>query len=139
MALLQRVRMELATLRASKAMAEHRPDLRYREHVASSAAGAQSMEFADAYADYAAVFRSYVWVRKAINKIAENVAPLPIEIVAGEDALPNHPLSVLLNGGNDQIPAVELWQGWVVNMMLAGECFFEVVDDTRGNPLWLWV
>lgn len=139
MAILQRVRAELAARRAGKAIS-NRPDLRYREHVASSAAGAQAMEFADAYADYAGVFRSYVWVRKAINKVAENVAPLPIEVIgSGEEALPGHPLVALLNGGNDQMPAVELWQGWVVNMMLAGECFFEVVDDTRGNPLWLWM
>lgn len=137
MAILERVRAELAARRAGKAIS-NRPDLRYREHVASSAAGAQAMEFADAYADYAGVFRSYVWVRKAINKVAENVAPLPIEVIGGEEALPNHPLVALLNGGNDQMPAVELWQGWVVNMMLAGECFFEVIDDRRGNPLWLW-
>lgn len=139
MALLDRVRAELAALRATKAATEYRPDLRYREHLSSSAAGAQSMEFSDAYVDYATVFRSYVWVRKAINKIAENVAPLPIEVIAGEEAVPGHPLAMLLNGGNDQMPGVELWQGWVVNMMLAGECFFEVIDDRRGNPLWLWL
>lgn len=138
MAMLARVRAELALRRNGRKAVTGRPELAYREHVSTSSSGAQGMEFADAYLDYATAYRSYVWVRKAIAKVAENFAPLPIEVLAGEEAQPNHPLVAVLNGGNEAMPAVELWQSYVVNMMLAGEAFFELLDDRRGQPAALW-
>ena len=141
MAMLARVRQELRQLRGARGgkAISHRPDLAYREHVGTSSSAAQGMEFADSYVDYATAYRSYVWVRKAIGKIAENVAPLQIEVIGGnEEAVPNHPLVPVLNGGNEDMPAVELWQTYIVNMMLAGEAFFEVLEDRRGQPAALW-
>jgi HK97 family phage portal protein len=138
--ILAQVLAEYASLRGRRQkVLSHRPDLAHREHVTTSTGGAQAMEFADAYVEYATTYRSYVWVRKAISKIAENIAPLPIEVLdAKGKAVAGHALVMMLNGGNEALPAVELWQGWVVNMMLAGEAFLEVVDDQRGQPLHLW-
>ncbi|MBK8772624.1 MAG: hypothetical protein IPM06_19665 [Rhizobiales bacterium] len=64
-----------------KAVADHRPDLRDRTHVMSSSGGAWAEPVQDNFADYAKVYEVYSWVRKAVAKIAENVASVRAEVV----------------------------------------------------------
>jgi HK97 family phage portal protein len=143
MTLLESIRTEYRALllpAAPKAIS-YRPDLAGREHVFSTVGGhgAYITETADQYADYAKVFQTYSWARKAISKVAENLAGLPVRVV-GKDDEPQeqHPVSILLNRGNDSHSPIEQWQAYAVSMMLAGENFFEIVPDGRGRPAELW-
>ena len=89
-----------------KAVSDHRPDLASRDHLYSSAAyRADTAAEIDSYVDYAAVYKSYVWVRKAISLIVDAVSPLPVRVVdANGMPLPNHDVSRLLVHGK-HLPA----------------------------------
>jgi len=122
-----------------KAASDYKPELAERQHLTSSYAGAQAAEIADSFVDYASTYRSYVWVRKAIRLTAQNIAPLPVRVVdEGSQPLHNHPVSQLLARGNDTAPPANIWDNYVVAMLLSGESPLEIVDDRAGRPLWLW-
>lgn len=142
--LLNRVQRQLpARLRqtnSSKLLVSHRPDLAYREHVAiQSVQGVLQAEI-DNYTDYAKVYRAHVWVKKAIGKIAENFAPLPVRVVdADGEPVAGHPVTELFVNANDQHSQVELWEAYVVHKLLGGESFFEFVAGERsGQPVEVW-
>ncbi len=117
---------------------KEQPDLLARRP-AGSYGGTQAAEIQDGYAGYAAVYRSYTWVRRAIDVTANNITSLPVRVVdANDKTLDNHPVSLLLARGNDQMTPATIWQHWLTNMYLGGEGPLEIVDDLRGNPLWLW-
>ena len=117
--------------------------LRERVHILSSGGGADSqaagVSAIDDYLGAATTYQSYVWVRKAVSKIAESLASLPVGVVdAKGEAQPQHEIALLLNRGNDQMPPAVCWEQYAVSMLLSGECFFEIVDDRRGQPVELW-
>ena len=140
MSLLSRIEDERDRLRGKREKAiSHRPDLANRVHVLQQWSDQTVAAELNDYADYANVYGVYVWVHKAISKIAEALAPLPVRVVDGEDkALDGHPLTLLLQAGNDSTSPADLWQSWVIHMLLGGESFFELVDDSRGRPVELW-
>lgn len=140
MSLLSQVRAQherLSVDSGSKAIS-HRPDLAGRTHVLQQYSDAVAMEL-DSYADYAKVYKVYVWVRKAVSKIADSISSLPVVVTdAAGDTLSSHRVSELLANVNDTMSPPDLWQRWVVHKMLAGESFFEIVTDGRGQPVELW-
>lgn len=124
--------------RKAPKQAQEQPDLLARQRV-SGYGGTQAADVQDGYAGYAAVYRSYTWVRRAIDVTANNIVSLPVRVVdANDKPLDNHPVSLLLARGNDQMTPATIWQHWLTNMYLGGEGPLEIVDDLRGNPLWLW-
>lgn len=138
MNLLQRVRQQYQTLSQPKAIS-HRPDLENRVHVYRQGA-AQIVQAMDEFADYAAVYSSYAWVQKAISKVAENIAGLPVRVVDAQDKpVDGHPLTLLLANVNDEETPMDLWSAYVVHMLLGGEAFYEIVPDGRGRPVELWL
>lgn len=91
------------------------------------------------YLGAATVYQSYVWVRKAVGKVADAFASLPVGVVDGNGKpQPNHDIALLLARGNDQASPALLWEQYAISMMLAGENFFEIVKDGRGRPAELW-
>ena len=142
MSILEGIRKQRADWRKPKEQAKAiaaRPDLASREHIVSSWGGSQAAEISDGYAEYASVYKSYVWVRKAIDVTDRNVSPLPVRVVnSNGDALDKHPVSLLLARGNDRMSSRGVWSHWLTSMYLGGEGPLEIVDDRRGNPLWLW-
>jgi HK97 family phage portal protein len=141
MALLDRIRTQHQRMTAPKpkAITAHRPDLADRVHMSSSNSGTWAEPIQDSFVDYANVYGVYVWVRKAIDKIAQNISTLPIEVLDKDGtAIPSHELAILLGKGNDAMPAPVLWETWVSNMMLSGEGPIEIVPDRRGRPSELW-
>lgn len=93
----------------------------------------------DGYRDY----ERNTWVRKAANKIADNLAPYLPQVVkgAGMDAtpLPNHPLSLLmLNPNKSQDPAA-LWNVWGLEMPLVGEIGLELVMSAGKTIKEIWL
>jgi len=122
---------------AQKAIS-HRPDLDGRVHVYSEYAGDGKASNPEAD-DYNEVYKSYVWVRKAVSKCAENIGPLPVRVVDVEsEPLDKHPVSLLLTSSNDARSPSDLWASYISTMLLSGEWFVEIVDDQRGRPLELW-
>jgi len=138
MNLLSRVRQQYQVLAAPKAIS-HRPDLAGREHVYRQGAASVVQEM-DKFADYATVYSTYAWVQKAVGKIAENMAGLPVRVVDGKDKpLDTHPISLLLNHVNDEQTPLDLWSSYVVNMLLGGEAPYELVPDRAGRPVEIWL
>lgn len=117
----------------------HRPDLAHRVHVISQYADSVSVQLND-YADYAQVYGVYAWVHKAVELIARALAPLPVRAVdADGEALDTHPVTELLAMVNSETTPMGMWQAWLVDMMLAGESFIEVVSNRGGGLSELWI
>ena len=118
--------------------------LRERIHLFSAGGGSGDGQQTanDSVQDYvgaATAYQSYVWVRKAVGKIAESLASLPVGVTSATgESLPQHEIALLLNRGNDQMPPSLCWEQYAISMLLSGECFFEIVDDRRGRPAELW-
>lgn len=140
MSLLTRIQDQYAVFAGGQPKAiSHRPDMAGRVHILSQYSDQTVASQLDDYADYANVYKVYVWVRKAVSKIAEAVAPLPVRVEDGEGkTLDGHPVSLLLCNANDAMSPPDLWQQWVIHLMLGGESFFELVDDSRGRPVEMW-
>lgn len=116
----------------------YHPELAGRVHLTSQQASEQVRPLDD-YEDYARVYGSYTWVRKAIGRISEALKPLAVQVVDGDgEVVQGHPLSEVLAYANDEMGSPEMWERWVTHMMLAGEAFFEIVPDGRGEPVELW-
>lgn len=115
----------------------YKPDLAGREHLLSVSATTEQR--IDSYADYAKVYEVYSWVRRAIGIIVDATSTLPVNVLdANNKAVEAHPLTPLLQHGNDAQTMAEINSLWTINMMLAGEAFLEVVNDTRSRPVELW-
>lgn len=115
----------------------YKPDLAGREHLFSVSATTEQR--IDSYADYAKVYEVYSWVRRAVGIIVDATSTLPVNVLdANNKAIPAHPLTQLLQHGNDAQTMAEIASLWTINMMLAGESFLEVVNDTRSRPVELW-
>jgi HK97 family phage portal protein len=127
--------------RARQGKISHHPELQFREHVISQGAGAQMQAVMDDYAGYARVYRVHSWVRKAITIIANNIAPLPIQVVDAEgEEVANHEVTQLFNMPNDTQSQAEFWEEYVIHMMLGGEAFMEFVPNAAGTkPVEAWL
>lgn len=122
-----------------KGLISHHPDLKYRYHVISQQAGQAVDAELQSYSDYAKVYQVYVWVHKAINRITEALAPLPVRVVDRDGkALDGHRLTELFAYVNDTMSSAHLWGIWVVHMMLGGEEFLELVPNDKGKPVEIW-
>ena len=119
------------------ALARLRPDLAERERISSNrTVAAQEIE---RFVPHANLYRSYVWVYRAINVITTAVAPLPVRVVGKDDVpVPNHPLEALLRRPNAIMDGAELAELMLIHKLLGGEWFVEVVRDQRGRPAELW-
>ncbi len=141
MSILDGVRKQVAAWDTTKAPAKPKevPDLMARR-VTSNYGGTEAAQSVDgSYESYANAYRSYVWVRKAIDEKAKNIVALPVRVVdANGKALDNHVVSQLLRRGNDQLTMSQIWAAWLTSLDLGGEGPLEIVDDLAGNPLWLW-
>jgi len=136
MGFLSRIQAERDRL---KGVSSH-PELAGRVHLVQQQSGVTKV-FDDeigAFADYAKIYQAYVWVHKAVAKVAENFAPLPVRVVDADGKAKPHIITDLLSNVNDTMNPVDLWQRWIIHHLLAGESFQEVVDDKRGRPVELW-
>ena len=112
----------------------HRPDLAGRVHIVrhEPEGGLSSV---DRFADNATIYRSYVWVRKAVGRVVDAFSSLPVRVEDEDgEALPNHPISGLLSTVNDSNNASDLWEDWGTTMLLGGENFIEIEEDQRARP-----
>jgi HK97 family phage portal protein len=117
----------------------YHPELEHRVHVLRQGAGEEVNTELESFIDYATIYGCYVWVHKAVSKIAEAIAPLQVRVEdADGQVLDKHPLTELFLHVNDSQGPVQLWGAWVVHMLLGGEEFQEIVPDSRGNPVELW-
>ena len=138
MSFLAAIQTQYEKLNGGKAISHH-PELAGRVHLVVQQYSDQVSAEMGQYADYAKVYKAYVWVHKAIAKITEAIMYLPLQVVDKENkALIGHPITDLFANVNEVLPPPELWQIWTVHMMLAGESFFELVPDSQGNPVEIW-
>lgn len=120
----------------AKAMADLHPELLEREHLATlrseTLVSATPYSYLSALGDHAA----HVWVRKAVTVVMNSFAPLPLAVIRDNKAVEGgHAVTDLLNHVNDQMSPIDLWQQWVVDMLLGGEEGWELTLNGRGQYL----
>lgn len=125
---------------ANEQKLSYRPDLEGRVHVYSQGKDEVSIVNSESYQDFGEVYKSYVWVRKAIKVISDAIKPRVIKVLDKEgQEISMHPIAELFQYVNDTEYAHDLWEKWVVDKMLGGECFFEFVMNNSGNrPVEIW-
>jgi len=78
-------------------------------------------------------YKSNVWVRTAISRIADNIAPLKIDVTDREGTpIKRHPITELLEHVNDIESSGDLWRMWTINMLVDGESGLEIQPGYRG-------
>lgn len=122
----------------------HRPDLAGRVHILSQQGNDPEaiVTSLDSYVDYAAAYKVYVWVRKAIKIYAESIGSLRLRVLGRDgDEIIGHPLTDLFAHVNDSMGPEDLWEQYCIFMLLGGEAFLEFVDGGSGTsavPLEVW-
>lgn len=122
------------------------PDLRDTQHLMSVSSETDMQAVADAGTSFiqaATDYNGYMWLQKAINILANNIAPLPVVVARGSgqdtEYLDNHPAKPLLDNPNPSMAPSDLWRQWTVDMLLGGEIGLEAVRGRSGNKvLELW-
>lgn len=94
----------------------------------------QAYSYLAALSDHA----QHVWVRKAVKVIADNLAPLPVKVVRGQDEIDTHPAKTVLTDVNDQLSSADLWRQWAVDLLLGGEEGWELVRSRGGGYAEIW-
>lgn len=134
----KRTRAALVSTPATITKLSHHPELDGRVHLYSSInnnAGA----ILDDFAGYARVYGVYPWVHKAITKMVDNIAGLPVVVVnADGETQEGHWLTRLFSEVNDAQSPIDLWASWLIFKMLSGEGPIQIVPDGRGRPVELW-
>lgn len=121
-----------------RAVSDYYPSLQSRSPITRSLAGVHEHDLSS-YVGYAQTYGCYVWVRKAIDRIADALSALPVLVLDREgQKLPHHPVAQLLLAVNPTIDGVRLWRIWVLHMLLGGEAYIEVAETQRGVPAELW-
>jgi len=118
--------------RGKAALADRHPETTTREHVMSVRSDSQMLA-PYTYLDSLVTYETYIWVRKAVGLIADNIAPLPLYITRDKERLDTHPLLDLLTSVNDTMTSPELWKQWAVDLLLGGETGWELIKNKRGN------
>lgn len=117
-----------------KDMAGLHPEVNEREHVASFAS--DRVESYGGYSYLAALgdYEQHQWVRKAVKVLTENFSPLPVILLRDDAPVEEaHEITDLLDTMNDAMSRADVWQQWVIDMLLGGEEAWELVKDARGN------
>jgi HK97 family phage portal protein len=138
MSVLGDIQRRFARLRR-KGVSTH-PELAGREHLYSSARTGDSTYEIDNYFDFATTYINYVWVRKAVGLIADNIAPLPVRVIKDDGkAVPSHPLTELFSYANDTMDPSHVWRQDIIHKLLGGESGIEIVPNaagTQATELW---
>lgn len=142
MNLIQRVGAALRVMRGvdpvDSALASLYPELARRQNISTWMVRGEDVP-PDVSKSLAVYYEIQVWTRKAIDVIANNLAPLLVRVVDGDgQALDAHPVSLLLDYVNDQMSPADLWRQWVIDMMTEGEEGWELVLGSRGTYAEIW-
>jgi len=117
-----------------KAFADLHPELTDRQHILTLRsdevpAWHPGYSYLDALGDW----ECYVWVRKAVKVLADNFASVPLRIQRGNTLTDKHDLLTLLTDVNDQMSSYNLWEQYIIDMMLGGEEGWELVRGKRSK------
>ena len=116
----------------------HHIELNSRIHVSSQYAN-EAPTIDDSITDYGQVYSGYVWANKAVRKTAEQIAPLSVQVVNRDnEEITGHPITELFAYANDTQSGSDIWNIYIINMLLYGEAFFELVDSGRKIPVEVW-
>lgn len=126
-----------------KALADQHPELLDREPLLRLSSEEQQMSSGvSSFTQNAQSYATHMWLQKAINVLANNIAPLQLRVIRGSrndvQAIENHPILRLLDNPNGVMSPEDLWRAWIVDLMLGGEFGLEVAKNSQGHPLELW-
>lgn len=119
------------------------PDLRDRIPVMRAYSDGRGNLLPDgSFTESAGVYASYVWVRRAIEIITNNIGALTLNVVTGPsreaEIVEGHALSSLFQMPNPVMDSSVFWNEWVINMMLGGEFGIEIANNAASTPLEMW-
>lgn len=121
-----------------KALADVHPEVLDREHLAMIRSDGVMSQTPYSFLNGVQDYECYVWVRKAIKVISDNLSVLPLQVLRGDQLVSGHPLIDLLTDVNDTMSSIDLWNQWVTDMLLGGEEGWELVKNTRGQYTEIW-
>lgn len=133
MKLLDRLRFVMGR----KSLYDIYPELATRIPILRSASDSEgaSPSGSTAGTDYA----QHVWVHKAVSIIAQNIAPLRIQVLDAEgEPIEKHPITDLYEYLNPSMCSADAWQQWAIDMLLWGEHGQEFVKSAGGKYAEVW-
>lgn len=74
-------------------------------------------------------YKRHSWVYVAANKIARNIARVPVEFYRGETKLTTHPAIELFNSPSQMLDRYQLIEGTQLYKQIRGECFWRINND----------
>lgn len=88
-------------------------------------------------------YAGHMWTHRAVEILANNIAPLPLRVARGPKGAveypANHPANAFLDNPNPSLAPEDLWKQWTTDLMLGGEEGMEVSwSSNRSKPLELW-
>lgn len=102
---------------------------------------AQGVSLPEDYGAYGLTYRDLVWVYVCTNRIATAAASVPFRVYrklrrSGETVIEEvieHPVIDLLDQVNPLQTRYDLWEGTLGFLEIAGNCYWELVRDSRGD------
>jgi HK97 family phage portal protein len=117
-----------------KALADLHPELTDRQHILTLRSDeVPAWQPGYSYLDALGDWECYVWVRKAVKVLADNFASVPLRIQRDNTLTDKHDLLTLLTDVNDQMSSYNLWEQYIIDMMLGGEEGWELVRGKRSK------
>lgn len=84
-------------------------------------------------------YATHVWVHKAVSTIAQNIAPLHIQVLdADGEPVEGHAITQLFEYVNASMCSADLWQWWAIDMLLWGEHGQELSKTKGGQYGEVW-
>jgi len=119
----------------------HHPELDSRIHLTQlSPRGDEGIPTLEDFTDFAKVFESHTWVRRAVTLIASNFAKVKVVVKdENNEIVDKHVLTDRLTYVNDTYSPYVLWYWWIEHHLLGGESFVEIAWNENEEPAEFWI
>jgi HK97 family phage portal protein len=137
--ILQRLKIGLFELLNMKSLVDLYPQATQYQTIMVSGGDEADYQSQVSFQMGAAFYNNYMWLRKAIGILADNISPLPVRVCTGtgkdKKYLDSHPVYTLLDNPNPSQSPEELWRQWVVDMLCGGEIGCELSRGKGGGKV----
>lgn len=101
------------------------------------------LDLVNQFASYAAIYRGQIWVNVVVDKLAQNVARLPLKVYERNDdgereEARDTPFAKLLRNPNPKMDPFFFWQWTGATFFVYGEALWIKIRDGNGTPTELW-
>ncbi len=129
----------LKFLITGKTLYDLHPELAERQPLLRLSSEDSAATVPGSFEQSARYYNTHMWLHKAVNVLANNIAPLPLRVARGPvgntEYPASHPVNMLLDNPSPEMSPEDLWRQWVVDQMLGGEEGIEVVRNRAGSKV----